>query len=83
MSHRMRMYQDAEQELTDAFFNILEVNRHTFKFKVIIHEKYEPYHTEKENKKIADLVEQVQIHQLEVLRGLNGLRDIFKEKDDD
>jgi hypothetical protein len=57
---RMRMYQDAEQELTDAFFNIMEVNRHTFKFRVII-----------------------QIHQLEVLKGINGLRNIFKEKDDD
>jgi hypothetical protein len=80
---RIRMYQDAEQELTDAFFNILEVNRHTFKFRVIIHDKYEPYHKESENKKITDLVEQVQIHQLEVLKGLNQLRDIFKEKDDD
>ena len=80
---RMRMYQDAEQELTDAFFNIMEVNRHTFKFRSIINEKYEPYHKESENKKITDLVEQVQIHQLEVLKGLNGLRDIFREKDDD
>lgn len=80
---RIRMYQDAEQELTDAFFNILEVNRHIFKFRCIIHDKYEPYHKESENKKIADLVEQVQIHQLEVLKGLNGLRDIFREKDDD
>lgn len=77
------MYQDAEQELTDAFFNILEVNRHTFKFRVIINEKYEPYHTNSENKKIADLVEHVQMHQLEVLKGLNGLRDMFREKDDD
>jgi len=77
------MYQDAEQELTDAFFDIMEVNRHTFKFKVIINEKYEPYHKKSENKKIADLVEQVQIHQLEILKGLNSLRDIFREKDDD
>jgi hypothetical protein len=80
---KMRMYQDAEQELTDAFFNILEVNRHTFKFRVIINEKYEPYHKDSENRKIADLVEQVQIHQLEILRGLNQLRDIFKERNDD
>ena len=80
---RMHMYQDAEQELTDAFFNILEVNRHTFKFRVIINEKYEPYHTNSENKKIADLVDQVQTHQVEVLKGLNQLRSIFREKDDD
>ena len=79
---KMRMYKDAEQELTDAFFNLMELNRHIFNFRVIIKDKYEPYHTEKETKKIADLVSNLQEHQLEVLYRIQEIRNIFKDDDD-
>lgn len=77
------MYQDAEQELTDAFFNLMELNRHIFNFRVIIKDKYEPYHTKKEIKKITDLVTNLQEHQLELLYRIQEIRNIFKDDDND
>jgi hypothetical protein len=75
------MYEDAEQELTDAFAEIIYVNTHIFKFRIIIHDKYEPYHTDSENARIAQLVEDAQQHQLILLKRIKELRDIFKGDD--
>jgi|WetSurMetagenome_2_1015567.scaffolds.fasta_scaffold218585_1 hypothetical protein len=78
---KIRMYEDAEQEIIDAFSNLIDMNRHIFKFRVIIKDKYEPYHTKNENAYIAQLIENAQQHQLELLKRINELRSIFKEDD--